>query len=33
PSEWLIDVFNRINDHPINRIDELLPQNWEKKLY
>ncbi|MBX7177030.1 MAG: transposase, partial [Saprospiraceae bacterium] len=33
PYDWLIDVFKRINDHPINRIDELLPQNWEKKLY
>ncbi len=30
PYEWLIDVFNRINDHPINRIEELLPQNWAK---
>jgi len=30
PSEWLPDVLSRIQDHPINRIDELLPGNWEK---
>lgn len=28
PYDWLTDVFHRINDHPINRISELLPQNW-----
>lgn len=26
--QWLKDVLERIPDHPINRIDELLPQNW-----
>jgi transposase len=30
PFEWLTDVFHRIKDHPINRISELLPQNWRK---
>lgn len=30
PLEWLQDVLERINDHPINRISELLPQNWKK---
>lgn len=30
PYEWLTDVFHRIKDHPINRISELLPQNWCK---
>lgn len=30
PNEWLIDVLNRISDHPINRIEELLPINWKK---
>jgi len=30
PYEWLTDVFHRIKDHPINRISELLPQNWRK---
>ncbi|MBK9108640.1 MAG: transposase domain-containing protein [Saprospiraceae bacterium] len=28
PYEWLTDFFHRIKDHPINRISELLPQNW-----
>ncbi len=28
PYDWLTDVFHRIKDHPINRISELLPQNW-----
>jgi transposase len=30
PQEWLIDVLNRISDHSINRIEELLPNNWKK---
>ncbi len=25
PQAWLTDVLGRIADHPINRIDELLP--------
>jgi transposase len=32
PYEWLKDVLSRISDHPINRIEELLPANW-KKIY
>lgn len=28
PMHWLYDVFLRIKDHPINKIEELLPQNW-----
>lgn len=28
PNDWLYDVLNRIGEHPINRIKELLPQNW-----
>jgi transposase len=28
PQAWLADVLARINDHPINRIDDLLPWNW-----
>jgi len=31
PAEWLADVLTRIQDHPINKIDELLPNNWKKK--
>lgn len=30
PQEWLIDVLNRISDHSINRIEELLPNKWKK---
>jgi hypothetical protein len=30
PYLWLIDVLTRINDHPINKISELLPTNWIK---
>jgi transposase len=29
PMEWLEDVFNRIQTHPINRIEELLPAQWK----
>jgi transposase len=29
PYDWLVDVLTRINDHPIKKIDELLPQNWK----
>ena len=28
PHAWLADVLARINDHPINRIDDLLPWKW-----
>ncbi len=31
PYEWLKDVLMRIPDHPINRINELLPHNWNKQ--
>ena len=29
PFIWLRDVLQRINNHPINKITELLPQNWQ----
>jgi len=29
PFIWLRDVLQRINTHPINKIDELLPHNWK----
>jgi transposase len=28
PEAWIADVAHRIADHPISRIDELLPWNW-----
>ncbi|NOW47757.1 hypothetical protein FHW96_003939 [Novosphingobium sp. SG751A] len=29
PEAWFTDVIARIGNHPINRIDELLPWNWQ----
>lgn len=29
PTVWLTDVLKRVNVHPINQIQELLPQNWQ----
>jgi transposase len=29
PFIWLRDVLQRINNHPINKIADLLPQNWK----
>lgn len=29
PQAYLADILNRIHDHKINRLDELLPWNWE----
>ena len=31
PQAWLADVLRRINDHPISRLDELLPWNWKAR--
>ena len=28
PQAYLTDILGRINDHKINRLDELLPWNW-----
>lgn len=29
PQAYLADIFARIHDHKINRIDELLPWKWK----
>jgi len=29
PEAWFTDVIARIGNHPINRIDELLPWHWQ----
>jgi len=32
PQAWLADVLACINDHAIQRLDELLPWNWGKPM-
>ena len=28
PQAWLADVLARIADHPVHRLDELMPWSW-----
>jgi hypothetical protein len=28
PFVWFRDVLSRIGEHPVNKLDELLPHNW-----
>ena len=30
PQTWLADVLARIAEHPVQKLDELLPWNWRK---
>lgn len=30
PQEYLEDIFGRILDHPGDRLEELLPDQWKK---
>jgi transposase len=32
PRAWLADILARLQDHPINRIADLLPWNWRKTI-
>jgi hypothetical protein len=32
PRAWLADVLDRINDHNIQRLDQLLPWNWKTTM-
>ena len=31
PQPWLADVLARIADHPIHKLDELLPWSWQPR--
>lgn len=31
PYEWLSDILERIDDHPINTLEELLPNLWKPR--
>ncbi len=33
PQAYLADVLDRIHDHKINRLDELLPWNWKAAVH
>jgi transposase len=29
PNDYMYDVLSRIGNHPVNRLDELLPDQWQ----
>ena len=29
PEQWLLDVLNRIHDHKVSKLHQLMPQNWK----
>ncbi len=31
PQAWLADVLARIADHPVHKLDELLPRSWQPR--
>ena len=31
PQAWLADVLRRIADHPVSRLDQLLPWHWKNR--
>ena len=31
PSVWLTDILKRIGSYPVNKVEELLPHNWQPK--
>jgi len=33
PTEWLTDVITRINNYPMNKLHELLPNNWKSSFH
>lgn len=32
PRAWLADVLARIADHPLSKLDELMPWNWAREM-
>ena len=32
PYTWLVDVLQRIGEHPASRVDELTPKRWRDRF-